>query len=379
MLWKLNINNFTFWDRLKICRFFLNTENFWTYGKRVQSFEQKMAKYVGVKYALFVSSGSTANTLLAYYLDQVETKRKIIFPSVTWATSVTPFIKCGFEPVFVDINLNDLSMDLDRVEKILKEDTEVGTIFITALLGIAPDIDKLNYLKNKYNVRIMLDSCESTFTKYRGKNIASFFTSTTSTYFGHMLQSVEGGFVFTNDDKEYELFNMIRNHGMYRHLPIESQEKYKNPEVDPLFDFYCIGNNFRNSDIHAYIGLLDFERISLYTSHRKFCGELFISLLDQNYFYKVQVKNEDNLFSLPIIAKNKETIDKIKKFCVSEGIEYRPIIGGNLLKQTAFKKYAKTGYYPNAEILNQNGLYVGLHYGVTAEQINKFVNTINKI
>jgi CDP-6-deoxy-D-xylo-4-hexulose-3-dehydrase len=379
MLWKLNINNFTFWDRLKICRFFLNTKNFWTYGNQVQLFEQKMAKYVGVKYALFVSSGSTANTLLAYYLDQVETKRKIIFPSVTWATSVTPFIKCGFEPVFVDINLNDLSMDLDQVEKILKEDTEVGTIFITALLGIAPDIDKLNYLKNKYNVRIMLDSCESTFTKYKGKNIASFFTSTTSTYFGHMLQSVEGGFVFTNDEKEYELFNMIRNHGMYRHLPIENQEKYKNPEVDPLFDFYCIGNNFRNSDIHAYIGLLDFKRVSLYTSHRKFCGELFISLLDQNSFYKVQVKNEDNLFSLPIIAKSKKTIDKIKKFCVNEGIEYRPIIGGNLLKQTAFKKYAKTGDYPNAEILNQNGMYVGLHYGVTAEQINKFVNTINKI
>ena len=58
-----------------------------------------------------------------------------------------------------------------------------------------------------------------------------FFTSTTSTYFGHMLQSVEGGFVFTNDEKEYELLNMIRNHGMYRHLPLENQEKYKNPDV----------------------------------------------------------------------------------------------------------------------------------------------------
>ena len=377
-MWKLNTNHFTFWDRLKICGFFLNTNNFWTYGKQVQKFEQKMAKYVGSKYALFVSSGSTANTLLAYYLDQVETKRKIIFPAVTWATSVTPFIKCGFEPVFVDVKLNDLSMDLDQMENILKEDKDVGTIFITALLGISPDIDRLNYLKTKYKVRIMIDSCESTFTKFRGRNIASFFTSTTSTYFGHMLQSVEGGFVFTNDEKEYELFNMIRNHGMYRHLPPENQEKYKNPEVDPLFDFYCIGNNFRNSDIHAYIGLLDFKRVPLYTFHRKFCGEIFTSLLDQNSFYKVQVKNEDNLFSLPIIAKNKETIDKIKKFCKSEGIEYRPIIGGNLLKQTAFKKYAN-GDYPNADIINENGLYVGLHYSVTPEQISWFVKTINDI
>ena len=172
---------------------------------------------------------------------------------------------------------------------------------------------------------------------------------------------------------------MIRNHGMYRHLPIENQSKYKNPEVDPLFDFYCIGNNFRNSDIHAYIGLLDFKRVSLYTNHRKFCGELFISLLDQNSFYKVGVKNEDNLFSLPIIAKSKETNDKIKKFCVSEGIEYRPIIGGNLLKQTAFKSYGKKKKYPNADVINKNGLYVGLHYSVTAEQITKFIEDINSI
>jgi CDP-6-deoxy-D-xylo-4-hexulose-3-dehydrase len=378
-MWKLNTNHFTFWDRLKICGFFLNTNNFWTYGKQVQKFEQKMAKYVGSKYALFVSSGSTANTLLAYYLDQVETKRKIIFPAVTWPTSINPFIKCGFEPVFVDVNLNDLSMNLDQVENILKEDNDVGTIFITSLLGISPDIDRLNYFKTKYKVRVMLDNCESTFTTFRGKNISSFFTSTTSTYFGHMLQSVEGGFVFTNDEKEYELFNMIRNHGMYRHLPIEDQDKYKNPEVDPLFDFYCIGNNFRNSDIHAYIGLLDFERVHLYTFHRKFCGELFASMLDQHSFYKVQITNEDNLFSLPIIAKNKQKVDKIKKFCKSEGIEYRPIVGGNLLKQTAFKKYDKYKDYPNANIINENGLYVGLHYGVDHEYIKKFVEVINNI
>jgi CDP-6-deoxy-D-xylo-4-hexulose-3-dehydrase len=378
-MWKLNTNHFTFWDRLKICGFFLNTNNFWTYGKQVQKFEQKMAKYVGSKYALFVSSGSTANTLLAYYLDQVETKRKIIFPAVTWPTSITPFIKCGFEPVFVDVNLTDLSMNLDQVENILKEDNDVGTIFITSLLGISPDIDRLNYFKTKYKVRVMLDNCESTFTTFRGKNISSFFTSTTSTYFGHMLQSVEGGFVFTNDEKEYELFNMIRNHGMYRHLPIEDQDKYKNPEVDPLFDFYCIGNNFRNSDIHAYIGLLDFERVHLYTFHRKFCGELFASMLDQHSFYKVQITNEDNLFSLPIIAKNKQKVDKIKKFCKSEGIEYRPIVGGNLLKQTAFKKYDKYKDYPNANIINENGLYVGLHYGVDPEYIKKFVEVINNI
>lgn len=146
-MWKLNTNHFTFWDRLKICGFFLNKNNFWTYGKQVQQFEKKMAKFVGTKYALFVSSGSTANTLLAYYLNDVESRKKIIFPAVTWATSVTPFIKCGFEPVFVDVSLNRLSINLDQVEQLLKKDKEIGTLFITSLLGISPDIKRLKQIQ----------------------------------------------------------------------------------------------------------------------------------------------------------------------------------------------------------------------------------------
>jgi CDP-6-deoxy-D-xylo-4-hexulose-3-dehydrase len=378
-MWKLNTNHFTLWDRLKICGFFLNKNNFWTYGKQVQKFEEKMAKYVGVKYALFVSSGSTANTLLAYYLDQEESRKKIIFPSVTWATSITPFIKCGFEPVFVDVGMDNLCMDLDQVEKLISKDKSIGTIFITSLLGLSPNIDRLKELESKYGVRVMLDSCESTFTKYKGKNIASYFTSTTSTYFGHVLQSVEGGFVFTNDEREYELFNMIRNHGMYRHLPQKNQEKYKNPNVDPLFDFYCIGNNFRNTDINAYIGQLDFNRVENYDSHRRFCGYLFNSLLDKNKFYSIQLNQEDCLFSLPIIAKNVSTINNIKDYCRTHGIEYRPIVGGNLLKQTAFKKYGKNKRFPNADTINKKGIYVGLHYSVSAEQIQTFVENINKL
>ena len=224
----------------------------------------------------------------------------------------------------------------------------------------------------------MLDNCESTYTKYNDKNISSYFTSTTSTYFGHVLQSVEGGFVFTNDDKEYELFNMIRNHGMYRHLPTDRQDKYKNPAVDPLFDFYCIGNNFRNTDINAFIGQLDFNRVEEYEKHRRHCGNVFASSLDKNKFYQLDITNEDNLFCLPIIAKNKETIQKIKDYCKKNNIEYRPIIGGNLLKQTAFKKYGRASKFKNADIINNNGVYVGLHYSVMDYQIYEFVNQINK-
>jgi CDP-6-deoxy-D-xylo-4-hexulose-3-dehydrase len=373
--WKLNENHFTWLDRLKICKFFLNVENFWTYGKYVKKFENEMAKYIGVKHALFVSSGSTANTVLAYYLSTVSTKKKIIFPSVTWATSITPFIKCGFEPIFVDVKLNNLSADLDEVENILKTDNDVALIFVTSLLGISPDIDKLKSLESKYGVRIMLDNCESTFSSYNGKNISSYFTSTTSTYFGHLLQSVEGGFVFTNDDSEYEMFNMIRNHGMYRHLEPQRAIKYKNDDVDPKFDFYTIGNNFRNSDIHAFIGLLDFVRIPKYIKQRKKCYELFTKCLDKTKYSTIDYNEENVMFSLPIICKSREDLQNVKNYCEKNNIEYRPIVGSNILRQTAFKEYSSRTY-ENADTIHTYGIYVGLHYSVDEKTILKFCSEI---
>lgn len=378
MNWKLNDNNFTFLDRLKICKFFLNPKNFWTYGKYVKKYESEMAKYVGVKHALFVSSGSTANTIIAYYLSSITKKNKIIFPALTWTTSISPFIKCGFEPIFVDIDMDNLSASISDIESILKDNNDVAACFITSILGNSPKINELLDLQRKYNVKIYLDNCESTLTSYNNKNISSYFTSTTSTYFGHLLQSVEGGFIFTNDDIECDMFNMIRNHGMYRHLEPDRQQPYKNPNVDSMFDFYCIGNNFRNTDIHAFIGLLDFKRKDKYIKHRLECYKLFFNNINKFKYYILPYNSENVLMSLPIVCKDKHVLNKLKQYCKHTGIEYRPIISGNLLKQTAYKKYS-VNTYKNADNIHDFGVYIGLHYGVTKSQIKEFCNDINLI
>ena len=131
--WKLNDSNFTFLDKLKISKFIL-TDDFWTMGEYVKEFENQMANFVGSKYSVFVSSGSTANTILAYYLkDKFYTSEKniIIFPSTTWTTSVGPFLREGFIPKFIDISLTDLCMDLDKLENYLKENVgKVSCIFL---------------------------------------------------------------------------------------------------------------------------------------------------------------------------------------------------------------------------------------------------------
>jgi CDP-6-deoxy-D-xylo-4-hexulose-3-dehydrase len=112
MKWPLNVDNFSFKDRINICSFFLNAKNRWTQGELVHQIELKMADFVGAKHAIFCSSGSTANTMLAMSLrDSNSRKNLVVFPSTTWTTSVSPFVREGFYPVFIDINLNDFCFD----------------------------------------------------------------------------------------------------------------------------------------------------------------------------------------------------------------------------------------------------------------------------
>jgi CDP-6-deoxy-D-xylo-4-hexulose-3-dehydrase len=377
-IWPLNDSSFTFWDRVKICNFILNFKNNWTQGNYVKKIESNFAKFVGSKYAVFVSSGSTANTLLAMHLKDKyysKTKNIIIFPSTTWTTSISPFLREGFKPKFIDINLEDYCLDLQATEKFLqKNHKKVAAIVCVSLIGQVPDVEKLQQLESKYKVRILLDNCENTLGLYNNKNISSYFTSTTSTYFGHQLQSVEGGFIFTNCDEEYEYFLMNRNHGMTRSLTVYDidSSKYRNPEVNKLFDFYSLGNNFRNTDINAFIGLLDFERIDSYYEKRlKIYDHIKNVLEGKHLILPTDFKNRTAIpFCFPFLSKDLNLIKKLMNFCKENHIETRPIISGNLLKQTCYKKYDNYKNFKNSEFLHTHGFYIGIYPKLSEKQIN---------
>lgn len=377
--WKLSESNFTLIDKIKISKFIL-TDNFWTLGKNVYSFEKLMCEYIGSKYSIFLSNGSTANTILAYYLKDnfyQNNKNIIIFPSTTWATSINPFLREGFIPKFIDISLSDLCMDLNKLEEyLIKNSDKVCCIFFTSLLGFVPDIERLLLIQKKYHIRIMMDNCENTFGSFNNKNISSYFTSTTSTYFGHQIQSVEGGFIFTNDEYEYERFLMYRNHGMTRNIP--NKEKYLNLDVDSKFDFYLLGNNFRNTNIHALIGILDFKRkykyiesrIEIYNYFKKSLEDILIFPNDSTEL-RINVP-----FSIPLIFKTENDKNIIKNICESLDIETRPIISGNLLRQTCYKQYDCYKNFTNSEFIHNNAFYIGLHSKVKKNHVDYLIKLI---
>jgi CDP-6-deoxy-D-xylo-4-hexulose-3-dehydrase len=376
MKWLLNESNFTWKDRAKLCSFFLNPNKFWTMADEVAKFEEKMASYIGAKYAVFVANGSVANSLIAMYLrDHSGNKNTVVFPSTTWITSISPFVREGFDPHFIDISLDNLGINLDKLEDYLKENSDkVACVFITSLLGFSPDMDRIKDIGKKYNVKIMMDNCESTLTSHGGKNLSAHYTSTTSTYFGHILQSVEGGFVFTNDDYEYDYFIMARNHGMVRGLK-RNKELYANPDVDARFDFRIMANNYRNTNINAFIGQLDFERVDEYIEKRKKLYDHFYDASSKNENVTVvKRKPEDVPFTLPVIFETKQKRKDIQEYCDKNGIETRPIVSGNLLRQTCFKKYGNPENYNTSELLHHNGLYCGLHSKVKIKDIDTLVS-----
>lgn len=379
--WPLNVNNFTFLDKLKICSFILNPAKRWTQGEEVKSFERKFSKFVGKKYSVFVSSGSTANTLLAMYLrDRGDGKNTVVFPSTTWITSISPFLREGFNPKFIDVTLDDLSLNLDHLEDYLSKNAEnVVCVFFTSLLGFVPDLKRIEAISKKYKVRIMMDNCENTFGSFEGENVSKKFTSTTSTYFGHQLQSIEGGFVFTDSEEEYNYFLMARNHGMVRSL--SDAEGYRNPLVDSRFDFNILGNNFRNNNLNAFVGQLDFARTEDYIQSRLRLYKVFKHHLDKDKFtLPFDYANRTHVpFSLPLICETSSLKDKILKRCDVLGIETRPIISGNLLRQSCLKTYDDYENYPISELLNNNGLYVGLYSRLSESKIQRFVEDINKL
>jgi len=328
-----------------------------------------MADFAGSKYSIFVSSGSTANTLLSQYVKDTTNKKLVVFPATTWQTSCSPWIREGFVPHFIDVSLQDFSIDKNLLLQFVKKNhSKIACIFPTSLIGFSPDIDFYRYLQNKYKLNIMFDNCENTLGDFDNKNISSYFTSTTSSYFGHQIQSIEGGFIFTNSLKEYEYFLMNRNHGMTRGLTSYgiNNKKYRNKNVDQLFDFYSLGNNFRNTDLNAFIGNLDFERINNYTHKRKSLYKIFKANLDLNKFYlpPERIKEQDVPFCLPIIIKNnnKALYNKSLGFCKSNNIEYRPIISGYLGYQTCYKNlFDAERHYQNYIYLHKFGFYVGLY------------------
>ena len=370
--WPLMKNNINWQDKLRLVKFILTT-NQYTQGTKVQKFEQDWNDWLGSQHSLFVTSGSTANTLLVDACMEkfdIPVGSKVLLPATTWMTNIAPPIQLGLDPIFCDINITNYGFDKQHAQALAKQHPDIRLIFVSHLLGYYQDHA---YLQDLFPQAVIIeDICEShgCLTEQGHKAGSKSVGATFSFYFGHHMTSIEGGIVSTCDSELYDLMKMKRSHGMARHSKHFQDYAQQHANIDPAFLFVTMGYNFRNTELAAVLASSQLQRL-----------DDFIRIRNDNYlavcelvnnapqlFEPIHFSNQTSSFCFPLVAKTTSIREEFQRLCKVYGIEYRPIVSGNLLQQPFLKKYSNT-HMPNAQTLHNLGMYIGNNQFVGSEQL----------
>ena len=172
-----------------------------TKATRTVEFEQEWSNWLGTRHSVFVNSGSSANLAIFYaliLLNRLKNK-KIVFPCLSWVTTVSPAIQLGLEPILCGTDRTNLGIDVVEFEEICKRENPAALMVVHAL-GFPNDMIKLKEICEKYDVILLEDSCESVGTLVNGKKTGTLgLAASFSTYYGHHFSTIEGGLISTDD------------------------------------------------------------------------------------------------------------------------------------------------------------------------------------
>lgn len=351
-----------------------------TKGDLTIEFEKAFAKYVGNEYAVFVNSGSSANMLMFYSLiinDKIHFGDKVVVPAISWATDYAPVVQCGLNPILCDCNLDDLSVDINHLELLFKTE-KPKVLILVSVLGMRPKMEAIKELCDKYRVILLEDNCESLGTP----NLNHFgLMCSHSTFYGHHISTIEGGFVTTDSKSWYNVLCMLRAHGWIRDLDEQSKgyfRQYMNVnEFEEKYTFLIPGFNFRNTEIGAFLGLRQLKKADNFLRTRLMNAVRFYKQIENGW-----ISSYLPSFALPLICESTEHRDKLVAGLKAKEIECRPIIAGNMAKQPMYSRYLLPGYQhtdlPNADIVHSRGLYLPNHQGLTYTDIDLMVEEVLK-
>jgi CDP-6-deoxy-D-xylo-4-hexulose-3-dehydrase len=382
-------NNILKEDLKKVIQHLKKKDPFLTQKFNVKKFEKEWSKWLGVKYSVFVNSGSSANLLSMALLKLKYPKGgEVIVPPLTWVSDISSVIQNNFKPVFVDINLNNLGMNEEHIKKKVTKNTKA--VFLSHIQGFNALSKNLIKFLRKKKIFLIEDVCESHGAKFLNKKLGTFgWTSNFSFYYAHHMSTIEGGMVCTNDKNAYLDLLQLRSHGMLREIKDhinykEVLKKYKNLNTDFIFSFPSY--NLRSTEINAIIGLNQLKRLNKNIVKRNYNFQFFLKNLDsEKYFTNFQLTGSSNYaFNVIVKPQYKKRITNLQKLLLKNRIEFRmgSAGGGNQLRQPYLKSYLRKNYFkkfPVTEHVHNYGMYIGNYPELTKKNILFICKVLNKI
>jgi CDP-6-deoxy-D-xylo-4-hexulose-3-dehydrase len=348
-----------------------------TMGEKVKQFERLFADYIGVKNAVMVNSGSSANLLALSILtnprikNHIKPGEEVITPAVTWSTTVFPIINCGAVPVLVDVDSDNFNISLEGIKKAITDKTRA--IMPVHLLGNPCLMDGVMKIAKEHNLFVIEDSCEAHGAEFKGQKVGSFGDiATFSFFFSHHISTIEGGMLLTNNEEFAELARGLRVFGWIRDLKDKDEIAKKHSEIDPRFLFINVGYNFRPMELQGGFGIHQIKKLESFIKVRRENAQFWHDNLKKySQYFTIHEEKPDTRhvwFGYPVIVSAKAgfTCKEMVVFLEKKGVETRPIMAGNIAEQPAMKlaNYRKVGTLPNSRFINHNAFFFGNHQGI---------------
>jgi len=339
-------------------------------GKYIVEFEKAFAKYCGCKYAVAVTSGTTALHLALASLG-IKKGDEVIIPSFTMIACAFAVCYTGSKPVFVDIDEKTWNIDVSKIEEKITKKTKA--IMPVHIFGNPCNMKEIIRIAKKYKLHIVEDCAEAHGAEYNGKKVGSFSSISAFSFFANKnLTAGEGGMVLTNNKKYYDKCRYLRNMS----YSLTKPRTYEHDEI---------GFNYRMTNLQAAIGLAQTELADKYRAMRIENNRLYKKFLSgvEGIIFQQDEKNSINVHWMNAILidekKYGKTKDRLMKFLKENNVDTRLLFTG-MHKQKSLKQYGCkiTGNYKNTEKLTKSGLYLPSSSNLKTTQIEYVCNLIKK-
>lgn len=357
-----------------------------TKGAVTRDFEARWSHWLGRSSSVYCNSGSSAN-LLMYYALLVSGRlhnKKVIVPSVGWVTSVAPAIQFGFEPIMCEADPETFGLDLNHLETLLKRHG-AQTVMLVQVLGVPHKMREIVALRDRYGFVLMEDACAAIGATYEGRQIGSFGDlASFSFYFGHQMSTVEGGMVSTDDKSLADLLLMLRSHGWSKDLdPATHRSLVTQHQIDDFhspFVFYEPGFNLRSTDINAFLGIGQLEKLDWMTEQRRRNHARYLEHLGAHFYVQRPPDgSEVASISVGLIAESREQRRRIVENLVKHGIETRIFSAGNLGLHPFWTSRYGVASFPVADRVHHCGFFLPNHAGLSTDDIAVISRTVLEV
>lgn len=350
-----------------------------TTGPSIKEFEEKVANYVGCKYAVAVSNG-TAALHAACYSAGIKEGDEVITTPMTFAASANCVLYCGGKPVFADINPDTYNIDWKEIEKKITSKTKA--IIVVDFTGQSVDLDKIKEIAEIYNLIIIEDAAHAIGTKYKGEMIGNISHMTEFSF--HPVKTIttgEGGIITTNSKELYDRLILFRTHGITRDKEFLFN-KYEGPWYYEQID---LGYNYRITDIQCALGISQLNKLDKFIKRRKELVKMYNEELGKIDGIVLQKEEDfsDTVKHLYIIklelekfrVGRKEIFEALQAENIGVNVHYLPVYLQPYYKKLGYKE----GLCPNAEDLYKRMITLPLHVNMSDNDLKDVVLAINKV